>query len=404
MRTNHSPVEVKTYLRYLDEQAERFYFKVPRLLIFRKVIYINDFFMKRALKLAENGRGHVNPNPMVGAVIVKNGEIVGEGYHEYFGGNHAEVNALKMAGEKSAGADIYVTLEPCSHFGKTPPCALALVKAGIKRVIIAMKDPNPLVSGKGIEILKQNGIEVISGVLEKEALKLNEIFVKFITTRRPYVIMKTAATLDGKISTVTGESKWISSEASRKCVHYLRNSVMGIMVGIGTIIADDPLLTTRLEGEECKSPIAIILDSKLKMPLNSRILETLKDRKIIIGVTEKANKDKIKQLESMGVLIIKTPLKDEKVDLGYFMNRLGELNIDSILLEGGSTLNFSCIREKIVDKVMCFISPIMLGGEKAKTTVGGEGIKSLDQSVRISDIKLTNIEQDILIEGYIKEE
>lgn len=368
------------------------------------MICINDVFMKRALKLAENGRGYVNPNPMVGAVIVKDGEIVGEGYHEYFGGNHAEVNALKMAGEKSVGADIYVTLEPCSHFGKTPPCALALVKAGVKRVIIAMKDPNPLVSGKGIEILRQNGIEVISGVLEKEALKLNEIFVKFITTRRPYVIMKTASTLDGKISTVTGESKWISSEASREYVHYLRNSIMGIMVGIGTIIADNPLLTTRLEKKNCKSPIAIILDSKLKLPLNSRILQTIKDRKIIIGVTEKANKNKIKQLENMGVLIIKTPSKNEKVDLGYFMSRLGELNIDSILLEGGSTLNFSCIKEKIVDKVMCFIAPIMLGGEKAKTTIGGDGIKSLNEAVRVCDIKLTNIEKDILIEGYIKEE
>ncbi|KOF57269.1 riboflavin biosynthesis protein RibD [Clostridium sp. DMHC 10] len=358
--------------------------------------------MKRALELAARGRGRVNPNPMVGAVIVKDGEIVGEGYHEYFGGNHAEINALNIAGKKAIGADIYVTLEPCSHFGKTPPCALALVKAGIKRVIIAMRDPNPLVSGKGIEILKQNGIEVLNGVLQKEALKLNEVFVKYITTKKPYVIMKTASTLDGKISTVTGQSKWISSGASRKYVHYLRNNIMGIMVGIGTIIADDPLLTTRLEGEVCKSPTAIIVDSKLRIPLNSKILDTLKYRKIIIAVTEKADKVKLKQLKDIGVLIIETPTKNKMVDLNYLMMKLGELNIDSILLEGGSTLNFSCIKEKIVDKVMCFISPILLGGEEAKTTIGGAGIECLSKAIKVSNIKLKNIEQDILVEGYIK--
>ena len=350
------------------------------------------------------GKGHVNPNPMVGAVIVKNDQIIGEGFHEFFGGNHAEINALNMAGENAKGAEIYVTLEPCSHFGKTPPCALALVKAGIKRVIIAMKDPNPIVSGRGIKILQDNGIEVVVGVLCKEALKLNEIFIKYIITKKPYVVMKTAVTLDGKISTVTGESRWISSEASREYVHHLRNNMMGIMVGIGTIIADDPLLTTRIEGENCKNPTAIIVDSKLNLPLNSKILGTLKERKIIIGVTEKADKTKIRQLESMGVSIIKTPSKNERVDLNFLMNKVGEAGIDSILLEGGSTLNFSCLQEKIVDKVMCFIAPIMLGGEKAKTSVGGSGIKLLSEAVKVSNMKLKNIGQDILIEGYIKGE
>lgn len=365
---------------------------------------MNETFMKRALELACEGKGCVNPNPMVGAVIVKNDQIIGEGFHEFFGGNHAEVNALNMAGENAKGAEIYVTLEPCSHFGKTPPCAIALVKAGIKKVIIAMKDPNPIVSGRGIKILEDNGVEVVVGVLYKEALKLNEIFIKYIRTKKPYVVMKIAATLDGKISTVTGESRWISSEASRKYVHHLRNEMMGIMVGIGTIIADDPLLTTRIEGEVCKSPTAIIVDSKLSLPLNSKILETLKQRRIIVGITEEADEAKVRQLEEMGVSIIKTPLKNKRVDLSFLMTKLGEEGIDSILLEGGSTLNFSCLQEKIVDKVMCFIAPMILGGEKANTSVGGSGIKFLSEGVKVLNIKLKNIGQDILIEGDIKGE
>lgn len=365
---------------------------------------MNEVFMKRALELAEKGRGRVNPNPMVGAVIVKDNQIVGEGFHEFFGGNHAEVNALNMAGENAKGAEIYVTLEPCSHFGKTPPCALALIKAGIKRVIISMKDPNPIVSGRGIKMLRDNGIEVVVGILEAEAVKLNEIFVKYMETKTPYVLMKTAATLDGKISTVSGESRWISSKASREYVHYLRNNMMAIMVGIGTVITDNPMLTTRLEGKMCKSPTAIIIDSKLRIPLNSRVFETLKERKVIIAVTEEADKNKIKKLEDIGVSIIKTPLKEEKVDLKYLMTKLGELGIDSILLEGGSTLNFSFLKEKLVDKVMCFIAPIMLGGEKAKTSVGGIGIEKLSEAVKISNMKLRAIGQDILVEGYVLKE
>jgi len=364
-----------------------------------EVSKLNEIFMKRALELACKGKGRVNPNPMVGAVIVNNDQIIGEGFHEFFGGNHAEINALNMAGENAKGAEIYVTLEPCSHFGKTPPCALALVKAGIKKVIIAMKDPNPIVSGRGIKILQDNGIEVVVGVLHNEAVKLNEIFIKYIVTKKPYVVMKTAATLDGKISTVTGESRWISSEASREYVHHLRNNMMGIMVGIGTVIADDPLLTTRIEGENCKSPTAIIVDSKLRLPMNSKILGTLKQRKIIIGVTEEADEAKIRYLEEIGVSIIKTPSKDGRVDLNFLMTKIGEAGIDSILLEGGSTLNFSCLQEKIVDKVKCFIAPIILGGEKSKTSVGGSGIKFLNEAFKISNIKLKNIGQDILIEG-----
>lgn len=364
---------------------------------------MDEIFMKRALELAEGGRGKVNPNPMVGAVIVKAGKIVGEGYHEYFGGNHAEVNALNMAGERAKGAEVYVTLEPCSHFGKTPPCAKALIKAGVRRVIVAMEDPNPLVNGNGIKILRKAGIEVLSGLMKEEAEKLNEVFIKYVTKKLPFVVMKTAATLDGKISTVSGESKWISCEASREYVHNLRNNMMGIMVGIGTIMKDNPLLTTRLKKKKGKSPTAIILDSNLRLDLHSRVLDTIAERKIIVATCEGGNKDKLRLLKGMGISVIETPAAFKKVDLNYLMRSLGEAGIDSILLEGGSTLNFSCLKEKVVDKVMCFISPKIVGGEAAKTSVGGAGIELLSNAVKIKDMGFNTIGQDILVEGYIKD-
>lgn len=359
-------------------------------------------YMRRALYLAEKGEGKVNPNPLVGAVIVKNDEIVGEGYHEYFGGHHAEVNALKMAGDNAKGADVYVTLEPCSHYGKTPPCAEALVKAGVKKVIIAMKDPNKLVAGRGISILESNGIEVVTGVLEKEAKKLNEVFIKYITTKKPYIVLKTAMTLDGKISTVTGKSKWISGEKSREYVHNLRNKYMGIMVGIGTIIADDPLLTTRLKNKKGRNPVAIIVDSALNIPLSSNILNTNHERKIIVACSEKYDKEKKSFLEEKGIKVIVTPSDKCKVNLNYLVNELGKEGIDSILLEGGSTLNFSALKECVVDKVISFIAPKIFGGINAKTPVGGEGVKEVNEAVELKDISYRKIDEDLCIEGYIK--
>lgn len=243
-----------------------------------------NFYMEKALKLAERGEGKVNPNPKVGAIVVKNNKIIGEGYHKYFGGPHAEIYALREAGERAKGATIYVTLEPCSHYGKTPPCAESIVKMGISKAIIAMKDPNPLVEGRGIDILKQNGIEVVTGIMEKESKKLNEVFIKYITKKKPFVVLKTASTLDGKIATKTGESKWITGEEARYKVHQIRNDLSGIMVGIGTIIKDNPLLTTRIEGG--RSPRAIIVDSNLRIPLESKILETLNKRAIYIATTK----------------------------------------------------------------------------------------------------------------------
>lgn len=360
-----------------------------------------ECYMQRALELAKKGEGFVNPNPLVGAVIVKDNKIVGEGYHEAFGKVHAEVNALKMAGKEAKDAEVYVTLEPCSHYGKTPPCAEALVKAGVKKVVIAMKDPNPVVSGRGIEILKNNGIEIVCGVLEQEAKKLNEIFIKYITTKFPFVIMKTAMTMDGKIATVTGESKWISGKTSREYVHKIRNRVMGIMVGIGTVLMDNPMLTTRLENGKGKSPTAVILDSKLRIPLDAKILETLIQRDIIIATTENADIDKKIKLENLGVKFIISEDEKGKVDIEKIIRELGNMGIDSVLLEGGSSLNFSAVKAGVVDKVMCFIAPKIVGGEKAKTPVEGTGISNINEAIKLCKIKAQNIGEDILIEGYI---
>lgn len=362
---------------------------------------LDNYYMKMALELAAKGEGVVNPNPLVGAVIVKDGQVVGKGYHKLYGGPHAEVYAIKDAGHKAKGADIYVTLEPCSHYGKTPPCVEAILKAGIKRVIAAMTDPNPLVAGKGLQLLKQNGVEVISGVMEEEAKKLNEIFIKFITEKIPFIILKTAMTLDGKIASTTGESKWITGEKSRKVVHQIRNRVMAIMVGIGTVLKDNPLLTTRLE-EGGRSPKAVIVDSKLKIPLECKIFNSLKEREIIIACTEIVDKDKKDQLEAMGVRIIVCPENTgNKVDLDYLVRELGNLGIDSILLEGGGELNFSAINSKVVDKIICFIAPKILGGVHAKTPVEGEGIKNLRDAVILKNIKISTIDNDVVIEGYI---
>ena len=308
-------------------------------------------YMKRALELAKMGSGYTNPNPLVGAVIVKDGRIIGEGYHQVYGSHHAEVNAFINATEDVSGATMYVTLEPCSHFGKTPPCADAIVENKIKKVIIGLKDPNPIVSGRGIKILQENGIEVVIGILSEEGKKLNEIFLKYITTKMPFCFMKTAMTLDDKIATYTGDSKWVTGELSREYVHQLRHRVAGIMVGVGTILSDDPLLTTRLKNANGSDPIRIIVDSSGRIPLEAKVLNLKSKSGTIVATTEKADKAKIKALKEKGTKVIITPLKNNKVDLMFLMKTLGEQKIDSVLLEGGSELNYSALEEGIVDKV-----------------------------------------------------
>lgn len=361
---------------------------------------MNERYMKLALELAKKGEGRVNPNPLVGAVIVKDNKIIGEGYHEYYGGPHAEINAFSSAKENVEGSTMYVTLEPCCHYGKTPPCVNAIIKNNIKKVIVGMLDPNPKVAGKGVKILREHGIEVITGVLEEECKNLNEIFIKYITAKLPFIIMKYAMTLDGKIAAFTGDSKWITGETARKEVHRLRHKVSGIMIGIGTVLQDNPSLTCRIEGG--KSPKRIIVDSNLRIPLNSNVL-TIKDEALtIIATTKKASEEKIQLLKDNGAEVIIVEDTDGRVNLQALVKKLGEMAIDSILLEGGSTLNYSAIEQGIVDKVQAYIAPKLIGGENAKTPIGGEGKALMSESINLRNITFKTFDEDILIEGYVK--
>ncbi|MCJ7688807.1 MAG: bifunctional diaminohydroxyphosphoribosylaminopyrimidine deaminase/5-amino-6-(5-phosphoribosylamino)uracil reductase RibD [Clostridiaceae bacterium] len=362
---------------------------------------MDNYYMERAIELSKKAVGFVNPNPLVGAVIVKDNRIIGEGYHEYFGGSHAEVNAFKNAKEDVEGATMYVTLEPCSHYGKTPPCADAIVKNKIAKVVVGMIDPNPQVSGRGIEILRRNGIDVTVGIMNKEIKKTNEIFIKYIIKKEPIFIMKTAMTIDGKISTYTGDSKWISNEKSRSYVHELRQKVTGIMVGIGTVLADDPELTTRRQEKISKNPIRIVIDSKAKIPLESKVLKCDENTKTIIVTTELAEESKIEAIKQKGVEVIVTKSENGWVKLKDLMRILGDMGIDSILLEGGSTLNYSALQEGIVDKVITFISPKIFGGNSGKTPVGGQGIEHVSDSIVLGDTEVTRFDEDIMIEAYV---
>lgn len=357
------------------------------------------YYMNMALELAVKGEGFVSPNPLVGAVIVKDGKVVGKGFHKFFGGPHAEVYALKEAGDDARGGELYVTLEPCSHYGKNPPCAKAVIEAGIKKVVVAVKDPNPLVSGKGIKMLENAGVKVHTGIMEREAFKINEIFMKYITRKIPFVTIKSAVTIDGKIALSNGESKWITGEKSREKVHEMRNKYTAVMAGIGTIIKDDPLLTTRLGGRG-RSPRAILIDSKLRIPISSKILGTLDDRDIVIACTENFDKSKFRKLENMGVKIIVCPEKDDKVDLKYLVKKLGKEGIDSILVEGGGRLNFSVLESGIADKVVYFIAPMIFGGDNSKTSVEGKGVDKISMAVKFKDMSFKRIGEDLMLEAY----
>ena len=354
--------------------------------------------MQLAIELARKGEGKVNPNPMVGAVIVRDGIVIGEGYHEKYGEGHAEVNAFKSLKEDPSEATMYVTLEPCSHYGKTPPCVDKIVENNIKRVVIGMIDPNPLVAGKGVDKLKKAGIEVKVGILEDECKKLNEVFIKYILSKKPFVVLKAAMSLDGKIATRTGESKWISSKKSRLQVHNLRNKLSVIMVGVNTVIKDYPELTCRIQNGS--NPIRIIVDSILRIPMNSKVLQN-KDNKTIIATTKRANMKNMQELLKKNIKVLIIEEKNGQVNLNALIKKLGELNIDSILLEGGGTLNYSALEENIVDKVMIYISPKIIGGEFSKTPVGGIGIDKLNDAFKLKDITANIVDEDILVEGYI---
>ncbi|NLB51597.1 MAG: bifunctional diaminohydroxyphosphoribosylaminopyrimidine deaminase/5-amino-6-(5-phosphoribosylamino)uracil reductase RibD [Syntrophomonadaceae bacterium] len=359
-------------------------------------------YMQMALELARKGLGRTSPNPAVGAVIVKNGKVVGQGYHKKAGTAHAEVLALEEAGPDARGATIYVTLEPCSHYGKTPPCALALVKAGIKRAVIACKDTNPKVDGGGIEILQDNGVEIVTGILEKEALRLNEFFFKYIEHKIPFITLKTAMTLDGKIAAYSGDSRWISGDKSRYFVHTLRNQYDAVMAGIGTVLTDNPRLNTRLLEEDKRDAVRIIVDGNLDIPLNNQIVQTAKEQTTIILTSTVKNQCKAERLENMGIRIIELGGTPEAVPIEKALPILGEMGILSILVEGGANINAYMLENKLVDKVYWFIAPKLIGGKSAPTPVAGNGITLMKDAVLLDEIEYKQIEKDILITGYTR--
>ena len=353
-------------------------------------------YMLQAIQLAKQGEGWTNPNPMVGAVIVKNGRIIGKGYHKKCGELHAERNAIASLTESAEGATIYVTLEPCCHYGKTPPCTEAIIEQKIKRVVIGSRDPNPKVSGKGIKMLQEAGIEVIEDFMREECDRLNPVFFHYITTKTPYVVMKYAMTLDGKIATKTGASKWITGEAARAEVQHMRHRYMGIMAGIGTVIADDPMLNVRVEG--WKSPIRILCDSGLRIPLDGQIVKSAGKYRTIVAYADSENTEaKRKRLHEMGVETICCPDENNQVDLKKLMKYLGEEGIDSILLEGGGTLNDSALRAGIVQEVQAFIAPKLFGGMNSKTPVEGIGVRVPSEAVKLKCTDICQIGEDIRI-------
>ena len=355
--------------------------------------------MQQALQIAAYAAGRTSPNPLVGAVIVKDGRVVGQGWHRKAGTEHAEIHALRQAGELAAGATIYVTLEPCSHYGRTGPCSKALIDAGIKRVVIAMLDPNPLVAGKGVAMLKAAGIEVETGLLQEQAERLNEVFLKWIMTKMPFVVMKTAMTLDGKIATAAGNSKWISNEVSRRRVHELRDVYDGILVGIGTVLADDPALTTRLESPSGKNPLRIVVDSRARTPLTARVV-TDGQAETLIAVTAAAEAAKVEALRQAGVEVLVVN-DGQQVDLKQLFCLLGERGVCSIFVEGGARINYSLLKAGLVDKVYSFIAPKMVGGSSAPGPVGGDGVETLDQAFLLEDVETELLAGDILVSGYI---
>jgi diaminohydroxyphosphoribosylaminopyrimidine deaminase/5-amino-6-(5-phosphoribosylamino)uracil reductase len=356
-------------------------------------------WMKRALHLAEKGRGRTSPNPMVGAILVKDGKVVGEGFHAKAGEAHAEIIALQEAREEAREAILYLNLEPCTHYGKTPPCVPQVIEAGVKRVVIGMEDPNPLIKGKGIEILRKAGLDVEIRILEKECRRLNEAFCKYILKKEPFIILKVAATLDGKMATRNGDSKWISGEASRRFVHKLRDQVDGVIVGIGTVLKDDPLLTARIKGG--RDPYRIVLDSRLKVPEEAKVIGTTPS-KAIIATTELAPKDKIEEFEKRGVQILILDSKEGKVNLKSCLSKLGEIGMMSLLVEGGSQVNGSFLDEGLIDKLLLFLSPRLIGDHQAPGIFGGRGISNLQEAFALKEIKTKRIGDDILLEGYLE--
>lgn len=354
-------------------------------------------YMRRAIALAERGAGFVNSNPMVGAVIVKGGKVIGEGWHERYGEWHAERNAFKNCTGDARGATMYVTLEPCCHHGKTPPCTDAIIEHGIARVFVGMRDPNPLVAGKGIALLREAGIEVFVGMEDEAIREQNKVFLKYISTRRPWVALKTAMTLDGKIATWSGDSKWITGTEARAYVHELRHRLMAVMVGIGTAVADDPLLNCRIEGRGVRQPIRVIVDSNARLGLESQLVKTAREYRTIVAHTRFAVEEKLEALRKAGVETLYCEEKEGLVDVDNLLVLLGQMGVDSILLEGGGSLNYSFLSGGFTDEVYAFIAPKIVGGEKAKTPVEGIGIDKMADAITLERTDVLCLGQDLLV-------
>lgn len=358
-------------------------------------------FMRRAIQLSLKGYGHVNPNPLVGAVLVKGGQIIGEGYHEKYGEPHAEINAFNHTTASAKGATLYVTLEPCNHFGKTPPCTERIITEGVSRVVVGMTDPNPLVNKKGIDRLIQAGISTEVGLLEDEITKINEVFCKFIQQSKPFCALKTAMTLDGKTATYSGNSKWITNTASRDFVHELRHRYAAIMVGVNTIMMDNPYLTDRSQHTIKSNPLRVVVDTTGRLPMDANILDT-KQAKTLIATTSSMPLEMRKKMINKGVEIMICPKLDGKVDLNFLVQKLAETGIDSLLLEGGSELNFSALQAGIIDKVYAFISPKFIGGKTAFTPMGGMGLEKMSDAFDLQIDQVKRFDEDIMVEAYIK--
>lgn len=361
----------------------------------------HETFMRAALAWARKGLGKTSPNPAVGAVIVRKNEIIAAGFHRKAGEAHAEVEALnRLRGKARAGDTLYVTLEPCNHYGRTPPCTLAIAEKGIRKVVVGMRDPNPHVAGGGCDTLTGQGVEVVTGVLEAECRRLNEWYVTAVTKGRPFVIAKTALTLDGWTATSTGHSRWVTNERSREWVHRLRHQVDAILVGVGTVTADDPFLNTRLKRGKGRDPIRIIVDTRLSIPENARVLAQGDGPETFIAVGDDVPARRLEKFKRKGISLLVCPKKQGRVDLRALMDRLGTRSITSVLLEGGATLMGAMIRERLVDKFCIFKAPKILGGSDGRPMAIGPGPSRMDQSIGLKDIQIKRFGEDLLITGY----
>ncbi|HEX2932220.1 MAG TPA: bifunctional diaminohydroxyphosphoribosylaminopyrimidine deaminase/5-amino-6-(5-phosphoribosylamino)uracil reductase RibD [Candidatus Binatia bacterium] len=358
----------------------------------------DGYYLRMARRLAQRAAGRTSPNPIVGAVIVRNGKIVGTGYHRFAGGDHAEIIALKRAGARAKGATLYITLEPCSHQGRTPPCTRALIGAGIKEVVAGTRDPNPRVAGRGFERLKRAGIRVRIGLQETECRALIEVFAKFIVRRTPFITLKLAASLDGKIAAASGDARWISNAASRRWVHQLRNQVDAVLVGLGTVRADNPQLTCRMPGG--RNPWRVILDDRLRMPLTAKVLHQRDPQKTIVVTTALAPAAKARALQRLGAQVWRLPMRRHRIAWRPLLRKLASAEIVSVMIEGGATVAASALREKIVDKIIFFYAPKVLGGD-GLGMIGGLGIRRVRQSVGVKKLTVKKSGSDFVLIGYL---